>query len=107
MSLAEYQDKFKRLVVNTAGGRASPHKLCMLLALLDLASAGGMSVNRIYFAPPLLERYGRLFAAVKTPSDHANPYFPFFHLTGKLRNGQGSFWHLQPLPGRESILDSM
>lgn len=31
MSLAEYQNKFRRLVVNTAGGRASPHKLCMLL----------------------------------------------------------------------------
>ena len=29
--------KFKRLIVNTSGGRTSPHKICMLLALLDLA----------------------------------------------------------------------
>jgi putative restriction endonuclease len=107
MSLAEYQDKFRRLVVNTAAGRASPHKLCMLLALLDLARAGALSTNRILFAPPLLERYDRFFAAVRTPNDHPNPYFPFFHLTGKLRDGQPSFWHLHALPGREAALAAM
>ena len=87
MSFAEYEDKFRRLIVNTAGGRASPHKLCMLLALLDLARAGALPANRIYFAPPLLERYAQFFAAVRTPSDHPNPYFPFFHLAGTLREG--------------------
>lgn len=107
MSLAEYQDKFRRLVVNVAGGRASPHKLCMLLALLDLARAGALPENRIDFAPPLLERYTAFFAAVRTPTDHPNPHFPFFHLAGKLRDGQPSFWHLRPLPGREGVLATM
>lgn len=107
MRLAEYQDKFRRLVVNMAGGRRSPHKLCMLLALIDLARAGALRENRIYFAPPLLERYSRFFTAVRAPSDHANPYFPFFHLSGKLRDGQPSFWHLQPLPGREDVVHAM
>lgn len=107
MSLAEYQDKFRRLVVNTSRGRASPHKLCMLLALLDLARAGALPANRIPFAPPLLERYGQFFAAVRTPNDHPNPYFPFFHLTGRLKDGQPSFWHLRALPGREAVLDAM
>lgn len=107
MSLAEYQDKFRRLVVNLAGGRASPHKICMLLALLDLARAGGLSENRIYFAPPLLERYQRFFTAVQAPGDHPNPYFPFFHLAGKLRGGQRSFWHLRPPAGRESVLEAL
>lgn len=107
MSLAEYQDKFRRLVVNTAGGRASPHKLCMLLALLDLARAGALPDNRIYFSPPLLERYTQFFGAVRAPNDHPNPYFPFFHLAGKLRNGQRSFWHLCALPGRDAVLEAM
>jgi len=107
MSLAEYQDKFKRLFVNMSGGRASPHKLCMLLAVLDLARAGGLGDNRIAYAPPLLERYNRFFAAVKAPGDHPNPYFPFFHLAGKLRGGGASFWHLRPLPGREDVLAAM
>jgi putative restriction endonuclease len=107
MSLAEYKERFKRLVVNMSSGRASPHKLCMLLAVLDLARAGAFFKNRIYFAPPLLERYDRLFAAVKGPDDHPNPYFPFFHLAGKLRGGGASFWHLRPIPGREAIVAAM
>ncbi len=104
MTLASYQDKFRRLNVNVRAGRASPHKICMLLALLDLARSGGLAENRVLFAPLLLERYQRFFAAVRTPSDHPNPYFPFFHLAGKLRGSEASFWHLQPLPGRETAL---
>lgn len=107
MSLTDYQDKFRQLVVNVRNGRASPHKICMLLALLDLARAGALTTNRVDFAPPLLERYGRFFAAVKGLGDHANPYFPFFHLSGKLRDGSASFWHLVPLPGHEVVLAAM
>ena len=40
MSLATYADQFRRLKVNVAHGRASPHKICMLLAVLDLAQIG-------------------------------------------------------------------
>jgi putative restriction endonuclease len=107
MTLAAYQDKFRRLNVNIRAGRASPHKICMLLALLDLARSGGLTDNSILFAPPLLERYQRFFAAVRTASDHPNPYFPFFHLAGKLRGGEAGFWHLQPLPGRETALAAL
>lgn len=107
MSLAEYQEKFKRLVVNKANGRLSPHKLCMLLAVLDLARAGALPENKIYFAPPLLERYARMFRAVQAPQDHPNAYFPFFHLSGRLKGGTVSFWHLQPLAGREAVVDAL
>jgi putative restriction endonuclease len=106
-TLATYQQAFTRLAVNQRGGRASPHKICMLLAVLDLARAGGLAVNRIAFGPALLERYHRFFDAVKQPGDHANPYFPYFHLAGKLRGGAASFWHLMPLPGREAVLAAM
>ena len=78
MSVETYQQKFARLNVNVAGGRASPHKICMLLAVLDLARSGGLTENRIFYAPPLLERYARFFDAVRSPTDHRNPYFPFF-----------------------------
>lgn len=107
MSLIRYQEKLTRLVVNASGGRASPHKICMLLAVLDLARAGALPENRIYFSPPLLERYHQLFNTVRTPTDHPNPYFPFFHLAGNLRGGDLSFWHLHALPGRESVLMAM
>ena len=106
-SLATYLDKFSRLVVNVRGGHASPHKMCMLLAVLDLARSGGLSENRIYFGPALLERYATFFNAVCGPGDHPNPYFPFFHLAGKLRGGVPSFWHLTPLPACESVLAAL
>lgn len=107
MSLVSFADRFRRLNVNVAHGRASPHKICMLLAVLDLARGGALRQNRIEYAPPLLERYAMYFEAVRSEGDHPNPHFPFFHLAGRLRGGGESFWHLQPRPGRESVLDSM
>jgi putative restriction endonuclease len=107
MSLAAYADRFRRTNVNVAHGRASPHKICMLLAVLDLARGGALTRNRVEYAPPLLERYATYFEAVRTEGDHPNPYFPFFHLAGRLRGGGESFWHLQPRSGRESVLASM
>jgi hypothetical protein len=41
----------------------------MLLAVLDLATAGRLVDNRIEHAPALLERYRRFFDAVRTPGD--------------------------------------
>jgi putative restriction endonuclease len=107
MSLAQYQEKFRQLVVNVRNDRASPHKICMLLAILDLARAGALTANQISFSPALLERYHAFFAAVGGKGDHPNPYFPFFHLSGKLRTGEPSFWHLKPLPDRELVLAAM
>jgi len=107
MTLALYQQKFTRLRVNMSGGKASPHKICMLLALLDLARGGSLKTNKIEYGPTLLERYRHFFDAVRGPSDHPNPYFPFFHLAGKLQDKSDSFWHRIPLPGREAELASM
>jgi len=100
-NLAHYLKAFRTLNVNRAGGRASPHKPCMLLAVLGLAEAGDLSQNKIRFDPALLERYMKFFAVVRSESDHANPYYPFFHLKKE------GFWHLQPLPGREAVLEAM
>ena len=47
MSLSTYFDRFRQLNVNVAHGRASPHKVCMLLAVLDLARGGALTANRV------------------------------------------------------------
>ena len=107
MTLALYQEKLRHLVVNVTNGRASPHKICMILALLDMARGGTFDENRIRYDAPLLERYARFFSAVRGPNDHPNPYFPFFHLKGKLQGGGPTFWHLKALPGRENVLATM
>ena len=77
-TLEYYLRAFSQLKVNRANGRFSPHKPCMLLALLGLAEADNLTGNVIEFAPPLLERYARVFEVVRGETDHANPYFPFF-----------------------------
>ena len=93
--LNQYLQAFGQLNVNRQQGRTSPHKPCMLLAVLGLAEAANLAENRIEFAPPLLERYARIFEAVRTERDHLNPYFPFFHLQ------RDRFWHLRALAGKE------
>jgi putative restriction endonuclease len=98
-TIAEYLRAFERLNVNRAGGVASPHKPCMLLAMLGLAEAGKLVQNQIRFEPPLLERYARFFNIVRGPNDHPNPWFPFFHLRSD------GFWRLQAKPGREAALE--
>ncbi|MBU3672539.1 MAG: hypothetical protein FGM43_08285, partial [Sinobacteraceae bacterium] len=107
MSVAVYAEKFSRLNVNVSRARASPHKICMLLAVLDLARGGGLPENRIRYEPMLLERYRRFFDAVSTQGDHPNPYFPFFHLAGDLRGKEESFWTLKAAAGREAVLAAM
>jgi putative restriction endonuclease len=99
--LNDYLAAFRRLNVNRVGGRASPHKPCMLLAVLGLAESGHLERNEIRFEPPLLERYAKFFAVVRTDTDHANPYFPFFHLRSD------RFWHLRALPAREAVVEAM
>lgn len=103
-----YSAAFKRLRLNPRpGGTYSPHKVCMLLAVLDMARAGLLNENRVRYEPTLIERYRRYFDAVKAPGDHPNPYFPFFHLGGTLRDGTRSFWTLHALPGREAALERL
>ena len=100
MNLEAFATAFTKLRVNTARS-SSPHKPCMLLAVLDLAEAGALAKNEIRYLPNLLERYEAYFNIVRTESDHANSYFPFFHLRGD------EFWHLIPIKGREAQLESM
>jgi len=101
IGLDSYLRRFQRLRVNRRAGSFSPHKPCMLLAVIELAEAGALSENRILFAPPLLERYRALFDLVRSERDHPNPYFPFFHLRAE------RFCHLRALPGREDVLAAM
>lgn len=99
--LEDYLQAFRSLNVNRAGGSFSPHKPCMLLAVLGLAESGHLKQNEIRFEPPLLERYLKFFEVVRRGTDHPNPYFPFFHLSSE------GFWHLKPFPGCESVVETM
>jgi len=92
-----YIELFKDIKVHVSDGKRSPHKICMLLAMLDLANAGALETNRIYFSPALLERYLSYFFSTKSNKDKPNPQYPFIYLSGKLNNGELSFWHLKKI----------
>ncbi|MGA7982763.1 MAG: hypothetical protein WCA32_21390, partial [Chromatiaceae bacterium] len=100
-SLDSYLRRFQHLRVNRKADSFSPHKPCMLLAVIELAEAGALSENRILFTPPLMERYRALFDLVRSERDHPNPYFPFFHLKAE------GFWHLRAVRRREDVLAAM
>lgn len=100
-SLESFALAFSQLNVARWGDHVSPHKPCMLLAVIDLAEAGDLERNSVRYDPALLDRYEEYFAAVRTESDHPNPYFPFFHL------GSEPFWELQPQDGKAHVLQSM
>ena len=101
MSIDSYIQQFGKLKVNKRGEHESPHKPCMVLAVIGMAEAGLLKENKIYFMPPLLDRYLEIFNIVKTETDHPNPYFPFFHLRSE------RFWHLSPKKERSAVLEAM
>jgi len=107
MTVDAYITRFENLRRNKSGDRERPHKICMLLAVLDLAKAGGLEANKIYLNPELVERYIGFFKAASMTDERPNPHYPFFYLRGKLANNEPSFWHLHPIQGREPVMKSL
>lgn len=46
--LSYYQDKLANLRPDRSNGHPKPHKLCLLLAVVDLMDQGVINNNRIY-----------------------------------------------------------
>jgi len=100
-----FAQEFRQLKVKRwRDGAMSPHKICMLLGVLDLARAGLLKENRIEYEPALLERYRMFFEAVRGGNDRPNPHYPFFYLMGDLKGKKRSFWSLTAKPGHDSFL---
>lgn len=93
MSLKFYADKFHSLKMNHQQGRISPHKVCMLLAVMDLIANKTIHHNRIFFDDTLRHNFSRQLDRYRTEADRDNPHLPFFHLKGD------GFWHHKPKPG--------
>ncbi|MBU0944063.1 MAG: DUF3883 domain-containing protein [Proteobacteria bacterium] len=88
-----YSEKFNRLNMNRQRGRVSPHKVCMLLAVMDLIAHKTVRDNRIFFDDELKKGFSLYFNIHRTENDRDNPHLPFFHLKSE------RFWHHHPKPG--------
>ncbi len=78
----------------------SPYKPLLLLSVVDLFAQGGITTNLIGLTTDLADLFD-LYCRQVMPLDwRCNIAMPFFHL------GREGFWHLVPLPGKESIIES-
>ena len=80
MKLDQYIEAFRKLRVNRQKDHASPHKVCMLLAVIDLIENGRIESNDIFFNAELKQKYGHYFDVMRTHGDQQNPFLPYFHL---------------------------
>ena len=93
--LRELERKLEQMRRSTVRGKPKPHKVLMLLAVLDLFDEGVLRENRIPYGPALVERFGEYFRLVEQEGDWCQPAPPFFHLRS------AGFWKHQPIVGRE------
>jgi len=100
MSLEYFAKQFAQLNINRSGGHGSPHKMCMLMAVIDLIGSGLITENRIYFDARLKERFSYHFNRYRQAQDRDNPHLPFFHLRSE------PFWNHQIKPGQQERYQS-
>lgn len=81
-------------------GREKPHKLAMLLAVLDLAEDVDFD-NRIYFDDRLVRRFQAHLTAIGNETDWLQAGPPFFHLRS------AAFWKHRVKAGREKHYASL
>jgi len=96
MALDDYIDSFSNLNMNSQKGHKSPHKVCMLLAVMDLIQAGKIHTNRIELDKVLKERFTHYFDQFRQGTDSDKPELPFYHLKSE------GFWQLAYQAGYSS-----
>ena len=96
MGLLDYERRFSNLRMNATRGRRSPHKVAMLLAVIDGIQSGEITDNRIYFGKSLRDRFKLHLERLPGTDDRNNPHLPFFHLRSE------GFWQHRIKPGKNA-----
>ncbi len=93
--LNHYLAQFRALRVDRSSGHAKPHKICLLLAVMDMIADGSTTGNRIFFNDELKARFSAHLQRLGSSKDVDDPTQPFFYLESS------DFWHHQPNPEHE------
>jgi len=99
--LKRLEEQIRTIRTFRSGRRAKPHKLVMLLSVIDMIERGSIVDGKVYFNRELLERFSFYFDLAKQPTDSCRPHIPFFHLRSL------GWWRLQPKVGRENSFNEM
>ena len=101
MKLTYYINRLQSLRPDRSSGRAKPHKVCMLFAVMELIEQGHIQENKIYYDDALKKRFSWHFMRLKQGNDTDSPFLPFFHLKSS------GFWHLKILKENIAKFDAM
>lgn len=101
MTLSYYIDKLQSIRPDRSSGRARPHKVCMMFAVIDLIEQGHIKNNRIYYDNMLKNRFSWHFERLKQGNDADSPFLPFFHLKSS------GIWHLSIKPKEVTSFGAM
>jgi predicted restriction endonuclease len=95
---SEHETHYRHAVLAIRQSRVKthkrPHKLVLLLAVLNLIDAQEITENKIYLNSALEAEFERLFKVNATNDDMAQIAPPFFHLKSS------GFWHHKVKPER-------
>ena len=77
--LAYYQQQLSSLRPDRSSGHAKPHKVCLLLAVMDLIQQNVITDNRIELNDALKVSFSQHFDNYKLGNDKDDPAQPFFY----------------------------
>ncbi len=101
MRLTYYVNRLQSLRPDRSSGRAKPHKVCMMFAVIELIEQGHIQENKIYYDDALKRRFSWHFMRLKQDNDTNSPFLPFFHLKSS------GLWHLKVLKENVAEFDAM
>lgn len=94
--LATVDDKNRHKWSVSTSYRA-PHKMLLLLSIIELIELDLIKTNFIEVNPELLDTFDRYWSAIMPIGSRGNIFLPFFHMESE------GFWTLQPKPGKEDL----
>jgi len=92
MTVQYYVEKLQSLKLDKSSGHAKPHKVCLMLAIIDLIEQGIITHNQIQYDDQLKSRFTHYFNQLKQGNDKDTPFLPFYHLQSSY------FWTLTIKP---------
>jgi predicted restriction endonuclease len=101
MRLTYYVNRLQSLRPDRSSGRAKPHKVCMMFAVMELIEQGHIQDNKIYYDDALKKRFSWHFMRLKQSNDTDSPFLPFYHLKSS------GLWHLKVSKQNTAAFDSM
>lgn len=93
----ELEENLTRLNVDRSSGHPKPHKVCLLLAVMDLIQQGQIQTPQIQLTAALEDAFKIRFKRYQKNNDKADISLPFYHLKSE------PFWNLIPVAGTEYL----